>query len=149
MHENRFTLRSAAYLLLFRNKKILLLKRKNTGWMDGHYSLPAGHLDGGETIAQTMSREAKEEIGITIEPENLNVVHVMHRKSNVEYIDFFLTTDTDANAWHGEPFNNEPEKCEELVWFSINELPKNTLPHVRQAIINYQKQVYFSEDNFE
>lgn len=144
MGNERFTLRSAAYLILLKNSKILLLKRKNTGWMDGYYSLIAGHLEEGEKVAETMSREAEEEAGIRIEPSCLRVVHVMHRKSNVEYIDFFLT----ADSWEGEIVNREPYKCEELAWFSLNNLPKNTVPHVREAVRSYQNKTFFSENNW-
>lgn len=145
MNKERFTLRSASYLILLQDNQILLLKRKNTGWMDGHYSLIAGHLDGGETVAQTMAREAEEEAGVRIAHKNLRVVHVMHRKSNLEYIDFFLV----ADKWLGEPKNKEPEKCEELRWFPVENLPKNTLPHVKEALKNYQKHIFFSENNWE
>lgn len=55
------------------------------------YSLPAGHVDGNETIQVAMSREAKEEINIDILPEDLSILHMMHRKSSdSEYMDFFF-----------------------------------------------------------
>ena len=54
MSTTRFTLRSAVYLLLIKENQILLLRRFNTGWQDGKYSVPAGHLDGGETVKQAM-----------------------------------------------------------------------------------------------
>ena len=56
---------------------ILLAKRLNTGWMDGNYSVVAGHLDGNETFLQAIVREAKEESGIDLDGKNLQAVHVM------------------------------------------------------------------------
>ncbi len=38
------------HLLFFRDDKILLIRRFKTGFRDGEYSVPAGHLDGGETV---------------------------------------------------------------------------------------------------
>src|SRR6266702_3710545 len=142
MTNERFTLRAAVYLMLIRDKQILLLRRFNTGWQDGNYSLIAGHLDGNETIIDTMIREAKEEAGILIKPKDLEVVHTMHRMSkiNYEYIDFFLT----ANKWTGEIKNLEPNKCDELKWFPLDNLPNNTLPHIKQALDCYNKNITFS-----
>ena len=42
--------------------KILTVKRKNTGYLDGWYGLPAGHIEGIETIKEAMQREIQEEV---------------------------------------------------------------------------------------
>ena len=92
MTKKRFKLIPTSHLILTKNDKILLLRRFNTGYEDGNYSVIAGHLDGNETFIQAMVREAKEEGGINIKPEDLEVVHVMHRKEpNEERIDFFIS----------------------------------------------------------
>jgi ADP-ribose pyrophosphatase YjhB (NUDIX family) len=143
MTDTRFLLRCAVYLILIRDDKILLLKRFNTGWQDGNYSLPAGHIDGGERIYEGMIREAKEEIGIDIEKKDLEVVHTIHRKARLgmEYFDIFLI----AKNWKGIPSNMEENKCSGIGWFPLDNLPKNLLPYVKQAIINDQKKIFFSD----
>jgi len=141
MSDKRFTLRAAVYLMLIKNDNILLVRRFNTGWQDGKYSFVSGHLDGDETVRQAMIREAKEEAGIVIKSEDLHVVHTMHRKSNYEYIDFFLV----ASKWKGDPKNKEPDKCDELRWASLKKLPDNVAPNVKKAIENYNKEITFSE----
>ena len=75
----RFQLMCSVQLILIKDNKILLLRRFNTGWMDGRYGFIAGHIDGGEEIKKAMIREAKEEAGITVFEEDLEVVHIMHR----------------------------------------------------------------------
>jgi len=124
----------AVHLFLLDKNSILLLKRYNTGYEDGNYSVIAGHLDGGESIFSAMIREAKEEAGIDIEINDLKIVQVMHRKKpDEERIDYFLC----CNKWHGNIINMEPEKCSELRWHSINELPKNTIEYIEYSIKNY------------
>lgn len=143
----RFTLRAAVYLMLIKDGRLLLVRRFNTGWQDGNYSLVGGHLDGRETVKQAMIREAKEEAGVIIKSEDLHVVHTMHRKpnNNLEYIDFFLNCD----KWQGIPQIMEHNKCDDMQWFPINNLPENTLQHIRQAIENYSNKIPFSEWGFE
>lgn len=135
----RFKLVSAVHLFLTKDDKILLLRRYNTGYEDGNYSVIAGHLDGGEKVKTAMIREAKEEVGIDIAGEDLTVVQVMHRLSEDERIDFFLH----ALKWSGEIHNQEPDKCDELSWHSLDDLPVNIIPYVARAIDNYQQQIWF------
>lgn len=141
----RFSVYVAVYLLLVRDGKVLLLRRYNTGWQDGKYSMVAGHLDGKETVTEALIREAREEACIELRKENLRVVHTMHRKSkDREYIDFFLTADT----WTGDIRIGEPDKCDALEWFPLNEIPENTLPYIREAIVHYTNGVTFSESGW-
>lgn len=141
MSTERFKLHAAVYLLLIRDGQVLLLRRFNTGWSDGMYSLISGHLDGDEPLTTAMCREAQEEAGIAINPTELKFAHVMHRFSDVEYMDFFFT----ANTWEGEPSNTEPEKCDDMQWFPLDNLPPNILPYVRQVVEDYTAGRYFSE----
>ena len=88
--KEKFTLRAAVYLIPIRSNEVLLSRRFQTGWMDGKYSLVAGHIDGKESVFTAMIREAKEEAGIKVSKEDLIPVKVMHRNSDHEYIDFFF-----------------------------------------------------------
>jgi 8-oxo-dGTP pyrophosphatase MutT (NUDIX family) len=135
----RFKLPSAVHLFLVRDSKALLLRRFNTGYEDGKYSVVAGHLKGDEEIKAAMIREAREEVGIEISPLDLQVVGVMHRKSNDERIDFFLAT----TSWSGEITNREPDKCDQLAWFDMDELPENVIPYIRRALDNYRRGKWF------
>src|SRR4051794_37365184 len=130
----RFRAAIAVHLFLVRDDAILLLRRFNTGYEDGNYSVIAGHLDGGEEVITAAVREADEEAGIRIAPEDVTIAGVMHRRSDAERIDFFVV----ATRWQGTIVNREPEKCDELAWFPLDELPMNVVPYVRQAIGNYR-----------
>lgn len=124
----------AVHLVLERieNNKalVLLLKRANTGYQDGKWSLPAGHLDGNETLIAAAIREGREEIGLLLKERDLEFTHVMHRMSHVERCDFFVI----VNKWEGEVVNTEPEKCSELGWFSLDKLPEETIPYIAASL---------------
>ncbi len=140
--KNRFTYIGASYLLLINDNKILLQRRFETGFMDGFYGLPSGHLDGNETVREGCVREIKEEIGIDIKVEDLDIVHVMQRKAtNDERIDFFMTT----KGYSGEIINREPNKCDDLSWFDLDNLPDNVIDYVKLAIENYRDNVIYSD----
>ena len=131
----------AVHVFMLRNNEILLLRRFNTGYEDGHYSVVAGHVEAGETVTQAAVREAGEEAGVAIDPTGLRVVYVMHRRGDDERIDFFVVTE----RWAGDPHNGEPTKCDDLRWFPLTALPGNTIPYVRAAIAGWQAGVTYSE----
>src|SRR5579864_2093242 len=123
MVAQRFKTVTAVHLFLIKNGKILLLRRFQTGYEDGKYSVVAGHLEGDEEIVAAMAREAQEEVSIHIQPEQLKVIGVMHRKAMDERVDFFLV----ADRWEGEIVNAEPTKCDDVAWFYLDKLPVNTI----------------------
>jgi 8-oxo-dGTP pyrophosphatase MutT (NUDIX family) len=150
MTAERFRLKPAVHVLLVRDDHVLLLRREHTGYEDGNYSVIAGHLDGGEEVKTAAIREAREEAGIAIAPDNLRVVGVMHRFSQRatgpdERINFFVA----AERWSGAIVNAEPEKCGDLSWFAVDALPSNTIPYVRRAIANYRAGRWFDSFGWE
>ena len=133
--KERFQNGIVADLLMIKNedgkKKILLSKRKNTGCKDGEYELPGGHLEENEDLYEAMIREAKEELGISLKRENLKIVHIMHHYTG-KRMNFILETEKSDL----EPRIMEVDKCEELKWVEINNLPENTMEKVK-IIIGY------------
>lgn len=131
----------AVHLFLRKGNQILLLRRFNTGYEDGNYSVIAGHIDGGEDVCNSMIREAKEEAGIDILPKNLKIVHVMHRKKIYEErIDYFFVCDN----WNGTIKIMETDKCDELLWVDMDKLPNNTIDYIKAAINNFKSDISFS-----
>lgn len=132
------------HIFFLRGQEVLMLRRFNTGYEDGNYSVVAGHLDGGETLHQAAVREIREEVGVDVRPEDLMVTGVMQRKSDEERVDFFLT----VRVWQGELVNNEPGKCDDLGWYPLEALPDNTITYVRRALGKYLAagcQMWFDE----
>lgn len=137
----RFKMIASGYLVLIKDDKVLLARRLNTGYMDGFYGLPAGHIEDGESLTTGTAREALEEIGLELQPSSLKLAHTMHRRGEDIRMDFFFT----ATTWLGEPQNEEPTKCDDLAWFPLNELPTKTIPYIRSALEQIQQGHIFSE----
>lgn len=117
-------------LIIERDSRVLLMRRANTGFFDGLFSLPGGHVEAGESIEMTACREAGEELGLHLDASRLNIVGVIHRMSDTNRIDFIVR----ASGWHGEPRRAEPDKCDELEWFARTALPGALVPYVREAL---------------
>lgn len=145
---NRFLARIAVYLVLEQQNKILLLLRQGTGYADNCYSLVSGHVDADESATQAMVREAKEEIGVDIKPEDLQFVHVMyqtHKPTAVTAASFYFR----CTKWQGNPLNCEPTKCGQVAFFDKDKLPENLIEPVKQALEEIQRGAYFSESGWE
>lgn len=140
---SRHTIIPAVYLILKNTKgQICLMRRFNTGYMDGFYSLPAGHLEGKESLKEALAREVKEETGISVDLEDMQLVHVSNDlHSKPERIDFFFLT----KKWTGEVSICEPKKCDEIIWVDSDRLPKNVVPKVLLAIKGKMQGNYYSE----
>jgi ADP-ribose pyrophosphatase YjhB (NUDIX family) len=139
----------ASYLMLVQDNKILLIRRCNSGYEDGNYSMIAGHVEDGESFTECIIREAKEEAGIVLTKEDLKVVHTMKRKGEKgednDRVDVYFT----AKKWQGEIKNNVPLKCDDMGWFKLDNLPDNIIPCVKQAIQAIKNKNHYSEFGWE
>lgn len=142
MKKERFKLIPAVYLLLVRDDQVLLLRRFQTGYEDGNYSLVAGHVDGNERALEAMRREAWEEAGLQLEPHMLELAHTLHRYTpEREALELFFLVDGSRH----DPRNQEPHKCDDLSWFALDALPDNTIPYIRHVIEQHRQGSIYSE----
>ena len=121
---------TGVHVLLERGDRVLLMRRAGTGFFDGLYSLPGGHVEPDESLFQTARREASEELGLSLDAGELALIGVMHRRSDTNRIDFFVR----AVSWSGEPRIAESEKCDALDWFSRDSLPGAVVPYIGVAL---------------
>ena len=114
--------------------RVLLHCRQNTGYMDGRYDFPSGHLEPGETLPEGAARELLEETGLRVRPEDLKLINLMQNYSepSLPYINFIFR----ARVWTGTPAIGEPHKCSDLAFFAKSKLPRIT-PQVRQVLTDY------------
>ncbi len=133
----RFQVIPAAYLLLVRGRGsglevLLQLRGPATTYMAGHWATAAaGHVELGESVYVAAAREAVEELGVTVRPDDIEPLCAMQRtlpgvSDPVEQrVDYFLTTRT----WSGEPSIREPAKCMDLAWHRPADPPAPMVPH--------------------
>jgi 8-oxo-dGTP diphosphatase len=134
---DRFVVVPAAYVFLLRDgehgTEVLLQYRTNTGFMDDHWAAAAaGHVERGETAYDAARREAREELGL--DDVDLRFEFSMSRTRHGEPIDERIDFFFSARAWSGEPSILEPDKCAELRWCPLTDLPEPVVPHERHAL---------------
>jgi 8-oxo-dGTP pyrophosphatase MutT (NUDIX family) len=118
---DRFQVIPAAYVVLRRGDQVLLLLRANTGYMDGYWAVPAGHVEKDESVLAAAIREVREEVGVEIAPADLVPITAMHRTGG-------------TGEWTGEPRLLEPEKADGLDWFALDKLPDPVVPHEARVL---------------
>jgi 8-oxo-dGTP pyrophosphatase MutT (NUDIX family) len=123
------------HLLLTDADQVLFGRRCNTGFADGSWHLPSGHLEAGESVFAALVREAHEEIGVAIDEADIEFVHVMHNSSSGGRAAFFFR----VRRWVGEPVNMEPDKCDALAWYPLDALPDGMIDYCRVALDSIDK----------
>ena len=134
----------ASYVLLKQGSKAAFVLRANTGWMNGYYGLASGKVENGESFTQAAIREAKEEVGVTITPNQLTPVMTCHRRElgeEMTWVDLlFVATD-----WQGEVVNAEPDIHAKVEWFDLDNLPENVIPSLRYMLEQHRAGNTFCE----
>ncbi|MBI4097435.1 MAG: NUDIX domain-containing protein [Candidatus Levybacteria bacterium] len=138
-HELKLTV--AVSTILVKEGKAFLVRRSNTGWEDGKYNLPGGHLNRGETARQAAAREVFEETGVRISIEDLHFFNVSHLITNSERVHIYFY----AKKWEGKPTNFEKTKADSAGWFDLDNLPENLSDVFKDAISSYRKSITYSE----
>lgn len=141
MPQERFKLPVGVFIMLRQGNDVLLQLRKG-GSLSGYWGFVGGHLDGNEQIVAAAIREAKEEIGIDIHPEDLALKLVYHTQGEHEYLQFYF----ECSRWEGQIENKEPDRCEKLAWYAWDSLPKNTCPYSLDAVEKINAGMSFYEE---
>jgi 8-oxo-dGTP diphosphatase len=135
------------HLILAEGRKVLLLRRANTGFADGWWSVPGGSLEHGETLPQAAAREALEEIGVTIDPADLSFARLCHHADpdGQARVGVFFT----ARRWAGEPVNAERHKCSEIAWHDLADLPSDVVSYIRTGLDAHDHGTTFALDGWD
>ena len=116
--------------------ELLLLRRANTGFMDGHYALPGGHRQTGEQTVAAAVRECREEA--LLEVADIKPIVVMPYGGGVDFI-------FEATRWSGTPGIGEPDKCDDFLFAPITALPSPTVDFVAAALECRAQGIWYRE----
>lgn len=127
MNYNRGELAIGGRILFMRHDKVLLGLRQGTKYANGKWMLPGGVTDRYETALESAIREAAEEVGLVVRPDQLSFVGVAHWYKPDRDIDG-ITCNWVCYDWScedpnsREPINKETEKCQSLNWFNYEQI---------------------------
>jgi mutator protein MutT len=134
-------------IVIVREGRILLTERAGDIYLAGHWAIPGGKVNDGETVTQAAAREVAEEVGLTIHPNRLQFVGVTHHRPphGDSRIGFGFVAEVDPTA---EPANLEPDKCSSLAWHDPSSLPEPTMPYTSEIVRLYLDKEAFSEHDW-
>jgi len=100
----------------------------------GLWEFPGGSVEFGETLAQALQREMREEFGIEIAVgELLNVVdHILPAEGQHWVSPAFI-----CRILSGEPVIREPEKCSAVGWFPPDSIPAELTQITKENLKHY------------
>ncbi|MFA5954682.1 MAG: NUDIX domain-containing protein [Patescibacteria group bacterium] len=108
-------------IFILNDKNQVLLEKRSGSHGAGTWCLPGGHLEWQESFLQNAMRETKEEVDLDIEEVRvLGVTNDVFKKEQKHYVTIFMK----ATKWSGKPRMMEPDRCTEIRWFHLNDLPE-------------------------
>lgn len=130
----RFSL--VVHTVLRKMDHVFLLQRQNTGFLDGYWTFPGGHVKIGEEIAAAAMRECIEEARVNIDVKAPALIMPYE-----EGVDFIFVVD----RWDGEAHIGEPDKAAASGWFPESDLPDPTAPFIKEALRHVREKTNFAQ----
>ena len=113
--------------------RLLIARRKADAVLGGFWELPGGKIEQGETAAQFALREAREELGVEVQPLG-DLPTITHRYDHAT-----VTLHPVLCRWlAGQP---EPRQVDAVRWVSRDELDEIVFPPANAALIQQIKQL--------
>ncbi|MCZ0975884.1 NUDIX domain-containing protein [Streptomyces albulus] len=122
---------------------LLGLRHRDSAFAPSTWHVLAGHCEQ-ESAITCLIREAREEAGLQIQPQDIELVHVVHhidRAGDQPRMGLFFR----ARTWTGEPELREPDKCTQWKFWDPAALPDDLVPYTRVAIEGIRTGRLYSE----
>ncbi len=120
-------------VIFIQNNKNEFLLQKRVKKKDGKWATTGGHPVSGETSKQGIITEIKEELGINVVEENVELFKTI--KTEDDFVDiYYLKEDIDINE-----IKIQKEEVEDVKWASIEEIQKM----IKQEIFSESHKVFF------
>lgn len=124
-------------VLIFDEDQKLLLGLRKSSHGNGTWCPPGGHVEYGESFEVAAVRETKEETGMVLDVNDLQIAGVTNdffEESGKHYVTVMLR----ASKLCNNPMVKEPEKCDEWRWFEKNALPENLFLPMKNFLKKYR-----------
>ncbi|MET7457225.1 NUDIX domain-containing protein [Streptomyces sp. NPDC005574] len=122
---------------------LLGLRHPDSAFAPSTWHVLAGHCEQ-ESAITCLIREAREEAGLQIQRQDVELVHVVHhidRAGDRPRMGLFFR----ARTWTGQPELREPDKCTQWNFWDPAALPDNLVPCTRVAIEGIRAGRLYSE----
>lgn len=130
----------ACQIIIRKEGQILLGKRKNCAG-EGSWALPGGHVEYNEKLLDAAKRELKEEIDVT--SHDLKLIAITDDLGdNWHYVHAVFLLDD----FSGKIKLNEPHKCSEWNFYSLDKLPLPIFPPHIKMIDSFVKEAIYLHD---
>lgn len=128
----------AGAIIFNKDGELFLAKRGADARNEKHkWEFPGGGVEFGETLANALVREIREEYGFSIEVvQLLDVVdHILSEEKQHWISPSYL-----CRYKNGKPRILEPHKCEEIGWFGLDDIPTKELTSAsRKSLASLKK----------
>lgn len=120
--------------------KLFITKRGQKAQNErGMWEIPGGAIEFGETCEEAIRREIREEVDVDIEVLELLGIHDHIIPEEHQH---WLAPTFICNIVKGEPKILEPEKCEQIGWFTLEEAERLPLSSITRWDIELLKKKY-------
>lgn len=140
----RVKFNASVSFIIKQDTKILLFYRTDGYFKDGWWVLPVGHVEEGETATEAVIRECKEELDIEVPVSSVHFAHVVYNLlGENKRMDFYFY----VQNYNGTLRNLEPDKCEKMMFFDLNNLPSvdKIAPTTLLALQSIEQNIPYSE----
>ncbi|MCX5199232.1 NUDIX domain-containing protein [Streptomyces sp. NBC_00249] len=121
------------HLYLERDGRVLLgLRHPDCAYAGSTHHFLAGHCEQ-ESAVSCLVREAQEEAGLLIDPDDVHLAHLVHivdEPGGQPRMQLVFR----ARRWQGTPEVREPDRCLSWDWWPAEALPDPVVPYTRAAI---------------
>ena len=127
-------------LVMIQNSKGEFLIQKRSKLKDGKYAATGGHVKTGQTSIEGMIEEIQEELGLTVKPEELELLYTAREDKHDVFFDlYYMKKDIDLSE-----LVLQEEEVELVQWNTIEEI--DGLIKEDMFLINHAEEVYRTID---
>ncbi|MFD7861359.1 NUDIX domain-containing protein [Streptomyces sp. NPDC059783] len=122
---------------------LLGLRHPDSKYAGNTWHYPAGRCEREPALA-CLVREAMEELGVVIDPADVELAHVAHVVDAAGVLPLMQLV-FKARRWEGVPKVLEPDKCLAWKWWPQHALPEPIVPYTRTAIAAISEGRHYSQ----